>query len=369
VEAEAMTSTGAAAASEDDEPPAATAPVHPIGRRQGDEAPERRPGDGDHRARLLVDLVESYRTPGRPHFRRDRLDFEQEHGRIVEYYFSTKVPAGAVLVRRHRRRLWAWTTRYCVMSYYDGSTAPAPLDEALRTVRREERQSAVLLQGRARQIFVQTAYSLIVYLLNALDCTDAGSDPTHVDVTVASTRRELAGMQQFTHAAARRTALWYYLMGLPLGAVTGIGIVTAVHHSKTIGALTDETVFATCLAGGAIGAVISVMVRVTRGTTLDVDFNRGRAVTLLAGSFRPVIGAVFGGVLFVLVLGGLLPLQVPPVGALQVPVDQRTSYFFIGLSFLAGFSERWAQDTIVNSAPKIPSTRRSEPPDDGEDSL
>jgi hypothetical protein len=334
------------------------------------------PGDfaaEDIHSPSMADLVDAYREHGRPRFNKVRRSFEKEHGKIVEYYFSRNVQAGAVLLRRPSR-VRPFGQTFSIMMSYDGTAAPPALAEELRAVRREERQSAILLQGRARHIVVQTAYSLIVYLLNALDCLGADTCPispaggalevSTIDRAVESTRRELDGMREFAHAAARRAALWHYLLGLPLGAVTGIGLITATYSSRTVGALADHTVVATCLAGGAIGAVISVMVRVTRGTTLDVDFNRGRGVTLLAGSFRPIIGAVFGGVLFVLILGGLVPFAVPPVGTLAVTAPERTSFFFIGLSFLAGFSERWAQDTIVNSAPRIPSTRRSDPDSD-----
>ena len=125
--------------------------------------------------------------------------------------------------------------------------------------------------------------------------------------------------------------------------------------------MADPRTVASCLAAGAVGAVISVMVRSTRGTTLEVDFERGQAVTLLAGGFRPIIGAVFGGALHVLVLGGLLPLQVPQISGIALTAGERNAFFFLGLSFLAGFNERWAQDTIVNSAPRFPTTRRPEP--------
>ena len=62
--------------------------------------------------------------------------------------------------------------------------------------------------------------------------------------------------------------------------------------------------------------------------------------------FRPLVGATFGVALYVLVIGGLLPLA---------SNSQTAAHFFGGLSFLAGFSERWAQDTIVRSAPIAPS--------------
>ena len=61
------------------------------------------------------------------------------------------------------------------------------------------------------------------------------------------------------------------------------------------------------------------------------------------------MGAVFGVALYALVIGGLLPLD----------TDPQVAHFFGGLSFLAGFSERWAQDTIIRSAPIAPSPATS----------
>jgi hypothetical protein len=112
-------------------------------------------------------------------------------------------------------------------------------------------------------------------------------------------------------------------------------------------------IMATCLMCGAIGGVLSVMIRVTRGQRLSIDCEQGPVVTTLAGAFRPLIGAVFGIALYVFVITGLVPFAVPAD-------DLKQQLFFAGLAFLAGFSERWAQDTIVQSAPT-----RSMPPGRG----
>ena len=44
----------------------------------------------------------------------------------------------------------------------------------------------------------------------------------------------------------------------------------------------------------------------------------------------------------------------------QTAEEPKSTCFFVGLAFLAGFSERWAQDTIVSSAPKVPPARPAE---------
>jgi hypothetical protein len=143
-------------------------------------------------------------------------------------------------------------------------------------------------------------------------------------------------------SSARRTALGLYLAGLPIGALLGGVLVLLAGESLTIDNYIPNNLLPICLASGAIGAVISVMARVSRGEALDVDSDKGNVVTLLAGSFRAIIGAV----LCVLIRGGILPLDVPDP-------EETSCLFFAGLAFLAGFTERWAQDTIVSSAPKV----------------
>jgi hypothetical protein len=95
-------------------------------------------------------------------------------------------------------------------------------------------------------------------------------------------------------------------------------------------------------SAGAIGATVSVMIRITRGQKFDVDSTQGPAMTLLSGAFRPVVGAILGAALYVLLLAGLLHLEIPL---------ESKGYFFAAVGFLGGFSERWAQDTIVRSVP------------------
>jgi hypothetical protein len=101
------------------------------------------------------------------------------------------------------------------------------------------------------------------------------------------------------------------------------------------------------VAAGAIGSIASVMTRITRGQTLEVRLE-GRLVTGLAGAFRPVVGAIFGVAFYVFVQAGLLPLD----DGLD---EGKVAFFYAGLAFLAGFSERWAQDTVLQSRPITPS--------------
>jgi hypothetical protein len=66
----------------------------------------------------------------------------------------------------------------------------------------------------------------------------------------------------------------------------------------------------------------------------------------LLGAFRPVLGGILGLVVYVLISGDLLNISVPPGSPIKTP------YFLAGLAFLAGFSERLAQDTLTRATPQ-----------------
>lgn len=92
------------------------------------------------------------------------------------------------------------------------------------------------------------------------------------------------------------------------------------------------------LAGG-LGALVSVMERLTTGK-LALNHESGKATLRLLGGIRPFIGALFGLALFVFISGDVLLSIEPPGDAGAEP------YFLAAIAFLAGFSERWAQDMI-----------------------
>jgi hypothetical protein len=103
--------------------------------------------------------------------------------------------------------------------------------------------------------------------------------------------------------------------------------------------LLHEPLLATPLAGGA-GAVVSVMMRMTRDQ-LTLNYESGLPTIRLLGVIRPLLGALFGGAIYLLLAGGLISIS----GAPKNPTD--LIYFYTGIAFIAGFSERWAQDVVT----------------------
>jgi hypothetical protein len=90
---------------------------------------------------------------------------------------------------------------------------------------------------------------------------------------------------------------------------------------------------------GGLGAIVSVMQRMTAGN-LTLQYHAGRFALMRVGVFRPLIGAIFATVVFLILRAGLVTIPATP------PPDERARllYFYAALAFFAGFSERWAQD-------------------------
>jgi hypothetical protein len=104
---------------------------------------------------------------------------------------------------------------------------------------------------------------------------------------------------------------------------------------------------AVALATGGIGAIVSVLQRMT-SNRLRLDFQTAGELLEAFGAVRPVIGAVFGMAVVALLQGGILP-------GIEIATGEELA-FNAGIGFLAGFNERFAQDMLVGSAKRVSET-------------
>jgi hypothetical protein len=305
----------------------------------------------------LSSLVSAYKTRDKDPrgFEKARRTFEARNGEIVDSYFTSRLNAASVLVKVNAR----WSYRRRLLVRYDGQhlTSIEPefeqvLWRAIWTARQSERESDYLLSARARKVLAEMLHQVTVYLLGTLNALAGDHKPDESTVkeklaaSAAAANNQLDKLDGYAERASVRTAIQMYLFGLPLGALLVAALATALLIADLDIAAGLRNHGLSALLAGGIGSIASVMIRITRGQQLSIDVHQGRGVTLIAGMFRPLIGAVFGVALYVLVLGGIVPLDVPA---------ESVDHFFAGLGFIAGFSERWAQDTIVRSAPISPS--------------
>ncbi|MBM7804371.1 hypothetical protein JOD57_000208 [Geodermatophilus bullaregiensis] len=202
-------------------------------------------------------------------------------------------------------------------------------EAALWRARAMERQSALVVAGRPRRLLLEMLLSIIVYLLGVLDSLEAAGhgepeveEPRRVhriDKAVRIAQRELTRLQHFVDRAAIRTALRHYLLGVSLG---GVAVSASAWTTSRI-PMFEQTAtqdLVRAIAAGGLGAVISVMIRISHGQRLDVDTTQDDFMTCMAGSFRPVIGGALGVALYVLLQAGLTPLEIP-----EQAVTPRTS--------------------------------------------
>ena len=99
------------------------------------------------------------------------------------------------------------------------------------------------------------------------------------------------------------------------------------------------------LVAGALGAVVSVIQRINSGK-FELEYDVGGPYTFFLGGLRPLIGGVFAMAITFAFSGGLLQLPV----ASSESTDHRHLALLV-LAFIAGFSERWAQDTLTAIVP------------------
>lgn len=290
--------------------------------------------------------------------------FEKCNQDIENSYVTPEIGACVLLVTEKQRSRWRQLTRSPrrrqVLVWIDRRDIvmrePRFTHELWRTLwlaRRAEGASASMLSRQTRNLVVNMLFTMAAFLLGALDVAAVASDAKSSDENIlvplqqaaTTADAELDRIEEYLERSAIHKTFRHYLLGLPAGAALLALPIFVV--AQLLPLSSQPTLLITiCIIGGGLGAITSVMVRITRGQKLEVDIHQGRTVTFFAGMFRPLVGAIFGVALYVLVIGGLLPLA---------PNQQAVAHFFGGLSFLAGFSERWAQDTIIRSAPIAPS--------------
>lgn len=183
--------------------------------------------------------------------------------------------------------------------------------------------------------------------LRLLDRTPAGVDASALGDSLARLSARLDGAEDFMLRCAARRTQSRYLKGMLLGAViVGAVLIAVLLTIIAAGEFTRPTGDLLLVAmAGAVGAVFSVLARMTSGSlqtnlpTLDHEM-KNTDLRLIA-ALRPVVGSVFALAVYVLVLAGMVPIADGE--------DATRTALVTGLAFLAGFSERLAQDVFIRS--------------------
>jgi len=163
---------------------------------------------------------------------------------------------------------------------------------------------------------------------------------SEVDAFHGEILAELTRIEDYYHQAGMNRARLHYatamlILGVPLVAIPALASAVLLALLKLVD-LDDLQVrqFYACIAAGAAGAIFSVLLRMARkGERFVLDHELGAHGVRVLGLLRPLVGAVSGIVVSLLVQTSFVP----------VDQDDLTINFIVVVAFLAGFSERWTK--------------------------
>jgi hypothetical protein len=276
-------------------------------------------------------------------------EFEDDH-EVLERYYGSWIAVAVARVRDKPDRRREKLELVCAPDV----RLEQSVEELLFRARTLYRQvDLTFAKGRDRALCLQMVYGLIAALFEELD-RDAATraDDAPIGCARIDYLKEACGrVEGYFRRAAQRRAQLRYLAAMTGGLVViaGVGWLLA-RGLATMHDLKGQTALfqASLIAGGA-GALLSVLYGMTSGSlrlhTLFANAESGLVPLMAAGALRPLLGALSGTVVYVLLQSELLPLKVPH-GA-------PGTYFYIAVATLAGFSERWARGVLAGTEERI----------------
>jgi hypothetical protein len=265
--------------------------------------------------------------------------FERRHGEIVSAYWCSHVESAVALTLKKRALPWT-TASSAFHRESDWATQNSP-DIARELHRCDELavRARTVLTGVRRLICMQLVMASAAHLLSLVDARAAHADAAKAEEALQHEREALGEAESYYRESANGQAQIVYFLGMATVALA-ISAVAAVWLSIAWAGPVAA------LVAGALGGVVSVIQRINAGK-FTLDYDCGRPYAFFLGGLRPLIGGAFAMAISFAFTGGLLHL---PVAAAESTNDRRLALLVV--SFLAGFSERWAQDTLAAAVPE-----------------
>jgi hypothetical protein len=278
-----------------------------------------------------------YHGPAEDRYRRYRSWFEEEHGKIVDSYWCVDDASGVALTVKRRPLMFPDVVRLHWATDWTTKDKPKLMNILFQAEGIAVRVHEVL-RDTSQRLAMQSLFTVFSHVLGFSE-----TDRAHNDRAIAEldrrTRVELKGIESYYRRAAVRSGQIVYVGGMLLGALPLVLLVALAFFLKW--AASDDAAVRTglfCFAAGGLGALISVMSRMTSNrVTVDWEFGKDTLRTL--GSLRPFVGGVFGLMTFFALKSGVV--------ALDIVNSSKSAYFYILFAFAAGFSERLAQDMLL----------------------
>ncbi len=213
------------------------------------------------------------------------------------------------------------------------------------------------LEGTARRVAMQWVLAVETHVLGFVERLHAERvDAKERQAFVASERAELEQIEAYINGSGERAARIYYIQGMLLGILPllALGFLAAVLISLFDALDVHDAgirAFFGCFAAGAAGAIVSVLSRMgSKKDNFAIDHEMPRRGLYALGSYRPIVGSIFGLAMYFLVSTPLL----------QIDQTTKSFDFYVTVAFLAGFSERWTR-VILDGAQSVIGTKGQKP--------
>jgi len=289
-------------------------------------------------------------------YRKTRAAFEDRHGEIIGEYWSIMEPSGVALTHkkvplllssiiddnRQFHRSTDWVTRH----------NPQLADVLFNCENLAIRISEVL-RYTSESVGLKRIMAVASHVLGVIDRDEGNVDETEAKSIAAKENRELGEIRDYYRRAGARIGLTVYTQGMIVGllliAVLLTLVVVTLRHWVSVDWDSDDTQIVVSIAAGALGAFVSVLQRISSDKSkFSVHYDLGKRTLYMLGSYRPVLGAVFGTFTFFVLASGILQTTAPDH-------QGRTALYYYGsLAFVAGFSERFTQVLAKNVEGLVP---------------
>jgi hypothetical protein len=276
--------------------------------------------------------------------------FERRHGRLVYSFWCTHLESAVALTEQPGRLPW----QHSSWSFHrESDWATKGRHEVAAQLHRCDElavRARTVLTGVRQRICLQLVTASAGHLLSLVDASSTHADEENAAV-LASETKALDDTEAYYQQAANGQAQIVYFAGM----ATVAAVISAI---AAVALAFNWMPGVAALIAGAIGAVVSVVQRINNGN-FELDYDVGRPYAFFLGGLRPLIGGAFALAITFTFTSGLLHL---PIEQKDPGADPKLAIFVVG--FLAGFSERWAQDTLTTALPAAapPPPQPKDPP-------
>ena len=265
-----------------------------------------------------------------------RLEFERHHGQLVHAFWCSHVESAVALTQLPRPHFWS-RRRLGFHRESDWATKNHPeIAALLHRCDDLAVRAQTVLTGVRQRICLHLIAASAGHLLSLVDTATQHDDPRATAEALAREKRAIEDTDKYyRHAANGQAQIWYF------AGMAGVALLIAAASGVTL-IFNDWTAAVAALIAGSAGAVVSVVQRINAGD-FSLEYDVGRPYAIFLGGLRPMIGAAFALAISFAFTSGMVHL---PVGD---TTERNARLGILVVSFVAGFSERWAQDTLATA--------------------